>query len=146
MNETPVDQDERATMRRIVAGAIYDFAGGLTSRDEPITFSSTHDCAPVAEACNAFLKDRGCLNGEPMTRDWPEALNKLPAEGIAGAFAVIKAAMLKDYDYAWAWHCNLAMAAQDEGLNHAAGNRAAARFMRMCFDIDTSNGPKGPGV
>ena len=46
--------------------------------------------------------------------------------------------MRKDFGYAWAWHCNLAMASQDEGLDHAASNRAAGRFMFSLFNIDTT--------
>jgi hypothetical protein len=41
-------------------------------------------------------------------------------------------------DYAWSWHCNIAMASVDEGMEHKAANRAAARFMYMCFGCDTS--------
>ena len=43
-----------------------------------------------------------------------------------------------DDEYAWAWHCNLAMAAYDEGLEHHAANRAAGRFMHSLFHIDTT--------
>ena len=43
-----------------------------------------------------------------------------------------------DDEYAWAWHCNLAMAAYDEGLEHHAANRAAGRFMSSLFRLDTT--------
>jgi hypothetical protein len=43
-----------------------------------------------------------------------------------------------DNEYAWAWHCNLAMAAYDEGLEHHAANRAAGRFMHSLFNLDTT--------
>ncbi|WDZ97961.1 hypothetical protein Herbaro_09325 [Herbaspirillum sp. WKF16] len=52
------------------------------------------------------------------------------------ALEVLKAAVQSDSSYAWPWHCNVAMAAKDEGLGHQAANEAAARFMRMAFDID----------
>lgn len=48
----------------------------------------------------------------------------------------IKRAIECDKDYAWAWHCNLAMSSYDEGLDLPAANRAAARFMRVCFGVD----------
>ena len=57
---------------------------------------------------------------------------------IKQSFDTIKQAMDKDFMYAWGWHCNVAVCSQDEGLSHAASNRAAARFMKICFDIDTS--------
>lgn len=41
----------------------------------------------------------------------------------------------QDPDYAWSWHCNLAVSAMDEGLDHAAANRSAARFMCV-FGVD----------
>lgn len=49
---------------------------------------------------------------------------------------VIKKAIHDDPEYAWGWHCNIAMAAYDEGLNHDKANKAAARFMYNCFGID----------
>lgn len=49
-----------------------------------------------------------------------------------------KEAMKDDIEYAWGWHCNIAVSAMDEGLDHSASNRAAARFMKNAFDIDTT--------
>lgn len=46
--------------------------------------------------------------------------------------------MHRDTEYAWTWHCNLAMAAYDEGLEHHAANRAAGRFMNSLFRLDTT--------
>ena len=47
--------------------------------------------------------------------------------------------MHRDTEYAWTWHCNLAMAAYDEGLEHHAANRAAGRFMNSLFRLDTTH-------
>ena len=62
------------------------------------------------------------------------------------AFEVIKAAMQADPAYAWAWHCNIAMAFYDaagETLNkHQIGNEGAARFMRAAFDVDVTQFPE----
>ena len=49
-----------------------------------------------------------------------------------------------DPELAWGWHCNVAIASQDEGMSHEAANRAAARFMKMAFDVDTSRPPIRP--
>ena len=57
---------------------------------------------------------------------------------IQEAMEIIKKAIHDDPEYAWGWHCNVAMAAYDEGLNHAKANKAAARFMRNCWSIDTT--------
>jgi hypothetical protein len=60
---------------------------------------------------------------------------------IEKAFEVIKKEMILDPWYAWSWHCNIAVCAQDSGLDHASSNEAAARFMSMCFGVDTSKEP-----
>lgn len=49
----------------------------------------------------------------------------------------LKEAMRSDPDYAWAWHCNLAICYYDESeLDLPLCNRAAARFMKLAFEID----------
>lgn len=53
-------------------------------------------------------------------------------------FDNLKTLIQEDHEYAWGWHCNIAMASIDEGVSPAIGNRAAARFMQMCFGVDTS--------
>ena len=50
----------------------------------------------------------------------------------------LSVAMKKDTEYAWSWHCNIAMAAHDKGLDHKPANEAAANFMKTCFGVDTS--------
>ena len=55
---------------------------------------------------------------------------------IKKAVDTLKEVMHQDPNYAWSWQCNLAMCAYDEGVSHAAANRAAARFISLLFDID----------
>jgi hypothetical protein len=43
-----------------------------------------------------------------------------------------------DHEYAWSWHCNVAMASMDEGVPHDTAHMAAARFMKSVFGIDTT--------
>ena len=54
------------------------------------------------------------------------------------AFDALKSAIQADDDYAWSWHCNVAMPFVDEGGSHEQANRAAARFMRTCFNMDVT--------
>lgn len=79
----------------------------------------------------------------------------IPHPGVADAMITLRRAFKDDPDFARSWHDNLAMAFfdasgwanEDEGLvnpnsrtralAHKAGNRAAAHFMRMAFDVDT---------
>lgn len=49
--------------------------------------------------------------------------------------------MQEDDDYAWSWHCNLAMSAQDNGVDHKAANKSAALFMKWCFNVDMTKHP-----
>ena len=59
----------------------------------------------------------------------------------------LKKAFKDEPDYAHVWHCNIAMSCYD-AINpnelddedaHKVGNDAATRFMKICFDTDTSN-------
>ncbi|MGL4891647.1 MAG: hypothetical protein ACRC52_12755 [Aeromonas veronii] len=55
-----------------VAGAIFDFMGWLTTRQEKLVLSSADDAAPAAEAVKEFLTMRGVAQDcEPMIHDWP---------------------------------------------------------------------------
>lgn len=63
------------------------------------------------------------------------------SEFIKEHFDALKRAMQNDPSYAWAWHCNIAMMTQDAGCDHSIAQDGAARFMKLCFDVDTSKGP-----
>lgn len=56
---------------------------------------------------------------------------------VGEAFITIQDAIRADKEYAWAWHCNIAMAAYDEGVPHDDANKIANRFMQMAFGVDT---------
>jgi hypothetical protein len=58
------------------------------------------------------------------------------------AFELLQIEMQRDSDYAWTWHCSIAMAFQDAGGSPATSNVAAARFMTNCFGVDTSSLPQ----
>ena len=64
-----------------------------------------------------------------------DTLNK-----IAEAFETLKAEMAADPEYAWSWHCNLAMPIMDAaGISHEKANVAAAYLMShlFCYDVTT---------
>jgi len=87
------------------------------------------------------------MNTEPQSSDNTNAPET--SYEVAQAMQVMKEGMRDDPDYAHSWHCNIAMACQDainhqrmmnEGGyidGHSAGNDAARRFMKKCFDVDT---------
>jgi hypothetical protein len=57
-------------------------------------------------------------------------------EEIEKCMDVIRKAVNEDPSYAWTWQSVIAMSAFDEGLERPKANAAAARAMKMLFDID----------
>lgn len=52
-------------------------------------------------------------------------------------FEQIQAVIQKDSEYAWSWHCNIAMSIYDAGLvDHARANHCAAEVMRRLFGVE----------
>lgn len=57
--------------KEVVAGALYDFMGYLTTREELLTLSATDDAAPAAEALYKFLKLRNIEETiTPDIKEW----------------------------------------------------------------------------
>ena len=53
------------------------------------------------------------------------------------AFSKLKQQLTDSPDYAWSWHCNIAMSIFDElDTSHEQANKAGARVMRRLFGID----------
>ena len=60
------------------------------------------------------------------------------------AYEHISNALKTDPDYAWSWHCNIAMAildADDADVSHKDSNIAAAHVMERCFGVNTAENP-----
>lgn len=58
--------------------------------------------------------------------------------------ATLVAALINDPEYAWEWHCNIAMACYDKGARpHSACNAGAALFLKLLTEgkVDTSTHP-----
>lgn len=62
----------------------------------------------------------------------------MPINSAETAMKVLAETMKNDPEYAWSWHCNLAMLAVDAGACHDKANIRAADFMLSAFKIDTS--------
>jgi hypothetical protein len=56
----------------LVAGALFDFMGWLTSRDQRLTLSSTDEASPAVEAITEFAKMRGLLLVDARVQDWQD--------------------------------------------------------------------------
>lgn len=59
------------------------------------------------------------------------------------AWATFKRLMREDADYAWAWHCNIAVPIMDSiGASHKDANVAAAHLMSHLFEYDVTTHPQ----
>lgn len=82
-------------VKNLIAGALYDFAGFLTTRKAVLVCSEVHDAAPMAEAVAEFLARRG-LNGaevEPRVQNWNEGVSS------PDALAEIRRAYVETFGY-----------------------------------------------
>lgn len=57
--------------------AVYGFAGWLTTRNQAVTFGSTHDCAPIAELVDQFVRRQGLT---PPRENYADLLRVFPPE------------------------------------------------------------------
>ena len=64
----------------IIAGALFDFMGWLTTRPKRIMLSSVDDASPAADAIKDFAKMRGLSLDDAQVQNWQEALAEQPAQ------------------------------------------------------------------
>lgn len=60
----------------VIAGAMFDFMGWLTSRKERIVLSSVDDAAPAVEAITTFAKMRGLSLDDAKVQDWQNKIKE----------------------------------------------------------------------
>ena len=60
----------RETQQAIIAGALFDFMGWLTSRKERLVLSGANEAGPAVEAITAFSKMRGLSLDDARVQDW----------------------------------------------------------------------------
>jgi hypothetical protein len=58
------------TRQAIIAGALFDFMGWLTSRKERIVLSSADEASPAVDAIRDFAKMRGLSLDDAKVQDW----------------------------------------------------------------------------
>lgn len=59
-------------------------------------------------------------------------------ENVDLAFSILGEAFNDDPDFAWSWHCNIAMPIQDAGVDYMDSNWIAAQIMMHLFGVDTT--------
>ena len=77
---------------------------------------------------------------------WHRAVHAAPAAeeapgqvSLPEAMQVVLDAMRTDPDYAWSWHCNVAMGFVDAGGDTYTANQGAARFMRILANVEPAH-------
>jgi len=95
--------------------------------------SGNRDCDPYMHGmANGMILAQSVVDdeitGEP---DFKQAPDKWLSHKVSTSDAVdaLKQAIHNDDGLAWSYHCNIAMAAQDEGVSHEAAQNIARRFM-----------------
>ena len=63
---------------RVVAGALFDFMGWLTSRRERLVLSSTDDAAPAADAIKDFAELRGLSRNDAEVKEGQDNITAPP--------------------------------------------------------------------
>jgi hypothetical protein len=72
---------QAAQAEPMIAGALFDFLGFLTSSDECWTFSSRHEAGPAVRALEQWAAKRGLRLGEADVAGWRKDLPAAPAQG-----------------------------------------------------------------
>ena len=67
--------EQEPVAHSVVAGALFDFMGWLTSRRERLVLSSTDDAAPAADAIKDFAKMRSLSISDAQVQKWQEHLS-----------------------------------------------------------------------
>jgi hypothetical protein len=66
------DNVQEPVAHQIIAGALFDFMGFLTSRNERLMLSSADNASPVVEAITNFAKMRGLSLDDARVEDWQD--------------------------------------------------------------------------
>ena len=64
----------------VIAGALFDFMGWLTTRKERLILSSTDDASPAADAIKVFAEMRGLSLNDARVQDWQNYTTQQQAE------------------------------------------------------------------
>ena len=93
-------------------------------------------CEP--ECCGAEPRMVECKCGASVYGGPDDWNKRCCIGGTAEAVSTLTKAIQVDDDFAWTWHCNIAMPMIDEGVHPIHANMGAARFMSIAFGVDVT--------
>jgi hypothetical protein len=65
-----IEQNKQEQGEPVIAGALFDFMGWLTSRKERLVLSSADEASPAVDAIRDFAKMRGLSLDDARVQDW----------------------------------------------------------------------------
>ena len=74
------EQQAEPVVQAVIAGALFDFMGWLTTRKERLILSSTDDASPAADAIKVFAEMRGLSLNDARVQDWQNYTTQQQAE------------------------------------------------------------------
>ena len=77
------EQQAEPVSQAVIAGALFDFMGWLTTRKERLILSSTDNASPAVESITEFAKMRGLSLDDARVQDWQNYTTQQQAEPVA---------------------------------------------------------------
>jgi hypothetical protein len=60
----------------VIAGALFDFMGWLTTRDERLVLSGADEAGPAVDAIRDFAKMRGLSLDDARVQNWQDSIKE----------------------------------------------------------------------
>lgn len=84
IKEALAQPEQEPVAHSVVAGALFDFMGWLTSRNKRLTLSGADEASPAVEAIQEFSEKRGLSIKDAEVGFWTEFLSTPPQRTWAG--------------------------------------------------------------
>lgn len=124
-----------------------------------ISFESGHDRQDIKVIVDSYLKPLKPLDINTKSdlvfelENYVRVIRETQSiPTVEAALELLTQAFRKDPDFAHGWHCNIAMACfdsigpsgveQNDAVRHKIANKAASRFMKMAFNVETCKDSK----
>ena len=97
--DTLAQPEQEPVAHSVIAGALFDFMGWLTSRKERIVLSSADEASPAVDAIRDFAKMRGLSLDDAKVQDWNTTPPKRPWVGLTEEQFLKAARLAEDGNY-----------------------------------------------